>query len=87
MKPQKTEDKTVDTSILLRRENIIIMAGRERKEPGRERGGGGKRVSKFRSGRRWGRSAKSQEIERRCGAMEDGQLRVATRKSQMPGKQ
>jgi hypothetical protein len=30
---------------------------------------------------------KGQEIEQRCIAMGDGELGVATRKSQMPGKQ
>jgi hypothetical protein len=38
-------------------------------------------------GRRWGRCTKGQEIEQRCVAMGDGELVVATRKSQMPGKQ
>jgi hypothetical protein len=34
-----------------------------------------------------GRSIKGQEIEWRCGAMGDEEMGVATRKSQMPGKQ
>jgi hypothetical protein len=32
-----------------------------------------------------GRSTEDQEIERRCVAVQDGGVRVATRKSQMPG--
>ena len=38
-------------------------------------------------GRRWRRCTEGQEIEQRCVAMGDGELGVATRKSQMPGKQ
>jgi hypothetical protein len=37
--------------------------------------------------RRWKRCTKVQEIEQRCVAMWDEEVRVATRKSQMPGKQ
>ena len=33
------------------------------------------------------RYTEDQEIEQRCVAMGDGELGVATRKSQMPGKQ
>jgi hypothetical protein len=35
----------------------------------------------------WRRCTESQEIEQRCVAIGDGELGVATRKSQMPGKQ
>jgi hypothetical protein len=49
-----------------------------------ERGGKGGRI---RCGRRLGRCTEGQEIEQTCIAMEDGELGVATRKSQMPGKQ
>jgi hypothetical protein len=33
------------------------------------------------------RCTEGQEIEQRCVALGDGKLEVATRKSQMPGKQ
>ena len=49
-------------------------------EEGGEEGG-------IRYGRRWRRCTEGQEIEQRCVAMGDGELGVATRKSQMPGKQ
>jgi hypothetical protein len=38
-------------------------------------------------GRKWGRCTECQEIEQRCVAMEDGELWVAIRKSQVIGKQ
>jgi hypothetical protein len=47
---------------------------------------GEKRV-RIRYGRRWRRCTEGQEIEQRCIAMGDGELGVATRKSQMLGKQ
>ena len=53
---------------------------------GREEGEGKKR-GRIRYGRRWRRCTEGQEIEQRCVAMGDGELGVATRKSQMPGKQ
>jgi hypothetical protein len=34
----------------------------------------------------WGRNTEGQEIEWRCVAVGDGELGVATSKSQMPGK-
>ena len=37
--------------------------------------------------RYWRRCTEDQEIEKRCIAMGDGELGVATRKFQMPGKQ
>ena len=44
MKLKKKEDQSVDASVLLRRENkIIIGMGREREGPGMERVGEGKR--------------------------------------------
>ena len=49
--------------------------------------GEGKRRERIRYGRRWSRCTEGQEIEQRCVAMGDGALGVATRKSQMPGKQ
>ena len=55
------------------------MGGREEEE--------GKKRGRIRYGRRWRRCTEGQEIEQRCVAMGDGELGVATRKSQMPGKQ
>jgi len=46
-----------------------------------------KMVNRSRCGRRQGRCTEGQQIEQRCVAMQDGELVVATRKSQMPGKQ
>ena len=51
-----------------------------------ERGREGKKGSRIRYGRRQGRNTEGQEIEWRCVAVGDGELGVATRKSQMPGK-
>jgi hypothetical protein len=70
-------------SVLLRRGNKIIMGGRGREEPGRKKVKGGQNQV-------WeemGRSTEPQEIKWRCIAVGDGELEVATRKSQMPGKQ
>ena len=52
-----------------------------------ERGQRGEKMSRIRYGRRWRRCTEGQEIEQRCVAMGDGELGVATRKPQMPGKQ
>jgi hypothetical protein len=49
--------------------------------------GRGKRGAEIRYGRRWRRCTEGQEIKQRCVAMGDGELGIATRKSQMPGKQ
>ena len=54
------------------------MGGRKE---GKEKGGG----LKYR--RRWGKSTEGQEFERSCVAVGDGELGIATRKSQMPRKQ
>ena len=43
MKFKKKEDQSVDASVLLRRGNKIIMGGRGREGPGRQRAGGGER--------------------------------------------
>ena len=51
-------------------------------EEKRGRGKGGR----IRYGRRLRRCTEGQEIEQRCAAIGDGELGVATRKSQMPGK-
>jgi hypothetical protein len=74
----------VDDSVLLRRGNKIIMGGRGRKGLGREREWGGKKGAGPGCGRG---CTKGQEIEQRCVTVGDGELGVATRKSQMPGKQ
>jgi hypothetical protein len=55
------------------------LRGREEVE-GKKRGG-------IRYGKSWRRYTESQGIEQRCVAMGDGELGVATRKSQMPGEQ
>ena len=54
------------------------MGGRKE---GKEKGGG----LKYR--RRWGRSTETQEFERSCVAVGEGELGIATRKSQMLGTQ
>jgi hypothetical protein len=48
---------------------------------------GGQKRGRVSYGRRGRRCTKSQEIEKRCVAMGDVALGVATGKSQMPGKQ
>jgi len=53
---------------------------------GREEGEGERR-GRIRYGRRWGRCTEGQKIKHRCVAMGDGELGLAIRKSQMPGKQ
>ena len=52
---------------------------------GREEGEGKKR-GRIRYWRKWRRCTEGQEIEQRCIAIGDGELAIATRKSQMPGK-
>jgi hypothetical protein len=47
----------------------------------------GKKWGRIRCGRRWEWYTEGQEIEQRYVAMGDGELGVATRKSQMIGKQ
>ena len=46
-----------------------------------------KRRGRIRYGRRWRKYTEGQEIEQRCVAMGDGEVGVAIRKFQMPGKQ
>jgi hypothetical protein len=53
---------------------------------GREEGEGKKR-GRIRYGRRWRKCTEGQKVEQKCVAMRDGGLGVATRTSQMPGKQ
>ena len=87
MKLKRKEDQRVDASVLLRRGNKIIKGSRGWEGLGRKRRGGGEKRSRIRYGRRWRRCTEGQEIEQRCVAMGDGELGVATRKSQMPEKQ
>jgi hypothetical protein len=54
MKLKKTEDQSVDASVLLRRANKIIMGGKGREGPRRESGQGGKRWTRSGVGRDWG---------------------------------
>jgi hypothetical protein len=53
---------------------------------GREEGEGRKR-RRIKNGKRWRRYTVGQEIYQRCIAIGDGELRLPTRESQMPGKQ
>ena len=71
---------------LLRRGNKIreVEGG---SDLGGRQAGERKKRGRIRYGRRWRRCTEGQEIEQRCVAMGDGELGVATRKSQMPGKQ
>ena len=87
MKLKRKEDQRVDASVLLRRGNKIIKGSRGWEELGRKRRRRGEKGVRIRYGRRWRRCTEGQEIEQRCVAMGDGELGVATRKSQMPGKQ
>jgi hypothetical protein len=73
----------VDTSVLLRR-GKIIKESRGWEGFGRKGRGGGEKEGKIRYGRR---CTVGHKIEQRCVAAEGGELGVATRKSQMPGKQ
>jgi hypothetical protein len=76
----------MDASVLLRRKIIKGSDGRE--GWGRGRGGEKKRGGgSIRSERRLWRSTESQKIEWKCVALPGVELGVATRKSQMPGKQ
>jgi hypothetical protein len=74
---------SADATILLRRGKKIITVDRVRDGSGRERQGRGKMRGRIRYGRKQGRSREGQEIELRYVAVEDEELRIATRKSQM----
>ena len=87
MKFKKNEDKSVDASVLHRRGDKIIMGGRGGRELGRRGGREEEKWGRIRCGRRWGKCTECEEIEQRCVAIGDGELGVATRKSQMPEKQ
>jgi hypothetical protein len=86
MKPKKKEDQSVDYLVLLRR-GEIIMEDRGSQGSGMEMGGGKKEGDRIKCGRRQGRSTEGQEFEQRYIAVGDGELGVATRKTQMPGNQ
>jgi hypothetical protein len=49
--------------------------------------GEGKKRGRVRYGRRWKGCTEDQETEQSCVAVGDGELRVATRNFQIPGKQ
>jgi len=73
----------MNASVLLRRGNKIITGG-----SGRDSGGGGRRrTGSGVGGDMGGGSSEGQEIEQRHVAAGDEELGIATRKSQMPGKQ
>ena len=78
---KRQDDQRVNVSVQLRRNNIIKggmdLEGR----------GGGEKRGTIRYGRRCRRCTEGQEINQRCFAMGDGELGVATRKSQMPRNQ
>jgi hypothetical protein len=76
----------VDASVLLRRRNNIIKGIRGWEELGRKRRGEGEKEGQNQV---WEEIEEMyrEEIEQRSVAMGDGELGIATRKSQMPGKQ
>jgi hypothetical protein len=76
----------VHSSVLLKRVKNIIKGSRGWEGLRRKSGEGGGREGQIRYGRRQKRCTDGQKIEQRCVAIGDGELGVATRKSQMPGK-
>jgi hypothetical protein len=84
---ERRSHERVDSTLLLNwGKRIISWKYRERgiwegERSGREKEG------QFRYGRRQGRSTEGQEFESSCIAVWEGELRVATRKYQMPGTQ
>jgi hypothetical protein len=85
MKSKNKEDTSVYASVLLRRGNKIIMGGRGREGPKR------KRTEKWKRergrGKRHGRTIEGLGILTEVCNSEGWEPPVATRKSQMPGKQ
>ena len=79
------EDQSVDASVLLRRRNKILMGGRGWEQLGRKREEQGEKSDRFMYGRR--QDDIQNDFEQCCVAVGDGELWVATSKSQMPGKQ
>jgi hypothetical protein len=84
MKLKKKEAPSVDTLVLLRRENKIITGGRRRKGPWRKGEGGRKRGQD----QVW-EETEVQRVRKLKGGMWQwgGELGLSTRKSQMPGTQ
>jgi hypothetical protein len=68
-------------------ETKIIMEGRGREELGREKAERWKKGSKIKCGISEGECTEGQEFEQRCAALEDGELRVSTKKFWKPGNQ
>jgi hypothetical protein len=88
MKLKRKEDqREVDASVLLTRENKIILGSRGWEGLVRKRRGGERKRGRIRYGRRWRRCTEGHEMKQRCVAIEDGELGVTTRMSQIPGKQ
>jgi hypothetical protein len=85
MKLKRKEDQRVDASVLLRRGNKIIKGSRGWEGLGRKRSG--ERVAESGMGGHGDDVQRGQETEQRCVSMGDGELGVATRQTQMPGKQ
>jgi hypothetical protein len=83
MKLKRNDDQRVDVSVLHRRGNNIIKKEEGRKHLGRREKGEGKKRGRIRYGRIWSRFVEGQ----RCLAIGDGELGVATKKSQMLVKQ
>ena len=54
VKLKKKKDQSVDASVLLRKENEILMGGRGYERFGKKRGGGGGKVGQDQYERRWG---------------------------------
>ena len=85
MKLKRKEDQRVDASVLLIRGNKIIKGSRGWEGLGRKRSG--ERVAESGMGGHGDDVQRGQETEQRCVSMGDGELGVATKKSQMSGRQ
>jgi hypothetical protein len=92
MKPKKKEDHT--KVWMLQSYSVegteSSLGSRRRKDSGPGGGGrqrGGKKGSQFRYWKRWGRSTEDQEFESIYITVEEGELGVVTRNSQMPRTQ
>jgi hypothetical protein len=86
LKLKRKEDQRVDASALLRRGTKIIKGSRGWEGLVSMRRGGGEKEGKNQYGKRWRRCTEGQEFEQSCVSMGDGELGLATKKSQMPGK-
>ena len=87
MKLKNKEDQSVDVSVLLRRRNKIIKGSRGWEGLERERRGGRENEGQNRVWEEMEEMYRGSENGKRCVAVGNGELQVATRKSQMPGKQ